>query len=154
MIIRLSGSHAPSEDTSSLDPSLTSGTSIELFYYREDLDTDETGNILCSGDAVQSVTRHISDYSIDKHLQTLLAWPNDQEQAQWFSSEFPLSWFTLQEVELDDQGLLSLVFEDREHRSTGWSCRVGILANQLVKTAETISGVQEIHISPEDIFQP
>lgn len=132
----------------------TKETTIQLFYYKEDLDKDEAGNIMCNSDAVQPVTRTLSAYNIEDHLQLLLQWPTDKEQAEWFSSEFPLSGFVLENWDLNDDGLLSLWFDDPNLQTVWGSCRVGILASQLIKTIETITGVQDIEVFPEDLFQP
>lgn len=135
---------APSESTHT----------IQLFYYQEDLDRDDTGNILCNADAVQAVSREIENYSIEQHLKLLLAWPTQAEQEQWFSSEFPLTGLTLEDIDLSDDWLLSLRFDDPDHQTSWWACRVGLLSAQLIKTLETNPDIQEIHIEPVDLFQP
>lgn len=129
-------------------------TEAQVFFYVEEDDKDESGNILCSADAVKPVTRQIKDYSIEKHLRALLEGPTAEEKANGFSSEYPLPGFTLENAELSEDGVLHLTFSDPEHTTAGGSCRVGILASQLIKTAETIEGVTEVEVSPEDLFQP
>lgn len=127
---------------------------VELFFYDEAEDTDATENVLCSADSVLPVTREIPDYTIEKHIRILLAGPNQAEKDRGFSSEFPLDDFTLTDVSLSQAGVLTLTFADPLGESVGGSCRVGLLAAQIIKTAESIEGVTSVEVSPEDIFQP
>jgi spore germination protein GerM len=128
---------------------------VTLYFYKVEEDTDEEGNILCSSDAVLPVERVIEDYTLEKHFEALLAGPNSTEEADGFSSEFPLEGLTLEAVEgPDSEGVLTLTLEDPEGATVGGSCRVGILSAQIIKTAETIDGVESVQILPEDLFQP
>lgn len=127
---------------------------VQLFFYDEEADTDETGNIMCSADAVVAVTRDISDYTIEKHIQAVLDGPNQAEEDQGLSSEYPLEGFSLEGASLSEDGTLTLTFNDENNSASGGSCRVGILDAQIRKTAMSISGVEDVVMMPEDIFQP
>lgn len=127
---------------------------VQLFFYDEAADTDETGNILCSSDSVLPVSRTINDYTIEKHIEAVLNGPNATEEDSGFSSEYPLDGFELEGAELAEDGTLTLSFSDPNNSTTGGSCRVGLLYAQIVKTAESITGVESVVIEPETLFQP
>lgn len=127
---------------------------VELFFYEEKADLDETGNVMCSADAVVPVTRTIKDYAIEKHIETLLAGPSAEEKERGLSSEYPLKSLRLESANLDDKGVLTLKFNDPDNSTTGGSCRVGLLSAQLIKTAESITGVKSVKVEPEELFQP
>lgn len=132
----------------------TESHSVQLYFYDEEADTDETGNIMCSADAVVPVTRTIDNYTIERHIQALLDGPSGAEVERGLSSEYPLEGFELESADLSEDGVLTLVMSDEGGATTGGSCRVGILSAQLIKTAESISGVESVVIEPETLFQP
>lgn len=128
---------------------------VSLYFYDEEADTDATGNILCSADAVLATERTIENYTIEKHLETLLSGPTAEEEAAGFSSEFPLEGVGLESISgPDSDGVLTITLSDTANATTGGSCRVGILSAQLTKTGLSIPGVESVVILPEEILQP
>ncbi|MBN1495001.1 GerMN domain-containing protein [Candidatus Peregrinibacteria bacterium] len=129
---------------------------ISLYYYNEIQDKDETGNAMCSENAVLPVNRKIaeSDKIIEDTLNLLLKGELSQvEKDQGFSTEYPLPGFSLKTAVLTD-GKLTLEFDDMQNKTGGGSCRVGILWNQIKKTAMQFPEVKEVVFIPEELFQP
>jgi len=128
---------------------------VSLYFYVEEADTDSTGNVLCSADAVLATQRTIENYTIENHLGALLSGPTVEEEAAGFSSEFPLEGVSLESVSgPDSEGILTITLADTMNATTGGSCRVGILSAQLAKTGLSIPGVESVVILPEEILQP
>jgi hypothetical protein len=128
---------------------------VLLYFYREEDDLDNAGNVLCSAEAVVGTERIIEDYSIEKHIETLLLGPTAGEEANGFSSEFPLEGLSVSAVSgPDSDGVLTVTLEDTTNATTGGSCRVGILSAQVEKTALSIEGVESVVLLPEELFQP
>jgi hypothetical protein len=50
--------------------------------------------------------------------------------------------------------VLTLEFNDPENKTSGGSCRSGILWAQIKKTAEQFDDVEEVRFQPEELFQP
>jgi len=129
---------------------------ISLFYYNQIQDKDATGNAMCGENAVLPLKRQIekSDKIIEDTLNLLLKGEITQvEKDQGFSTEYPLPGFSLKTVTLTD-GKLTLEFEDLQNKSGGGSCRIGILWNQIKKTALQFPEVKEVVFTPEELFQP
>lgn len=128
---------------------------ISLYFYNEEADTDSTGNILCSPDAVVATERTVEDYSVRNHIEMLLKGPTEEEKRSGLSSEFPLQGLSLESVQGPNaEGVLTLTLSDSQNSTVGGSCRVGILAAQLIQTALSIEGVESVEVLPEDMFQP
>jgi spore germination protein GerM len=77
----------------------------------------------------------------------------EEERAQGFTTEFPNEDFKLLDVNLKD-GVLYLEFTEVPGFTTGGSCRISLLTNQIIKTAKQFLGVNEVVLLPESIFQP
>ncbi|MFA5778201.1 MAG: GerMN domain-containing protein [Candidatus Paceibacterota bacterium] len=125
---------------------------ISLYFYNSKQDKD----ILCSPDAVLPVEREIllSQTPIQDAVNLLLEGKITQEEKEaGFSSEFPLEGIKLIGANLKD-GMLTLEFNDPLFKTIGGSCRVGLLWNQIAKTAKQFEGVNEVGFFPEDLFQP
>ena len=75
------------------------------------------------------------------------------EKDQGFSSEYPLLGFSIKKATLLE-GKLTLELEDLQNKTGGGSCRVGILWNQIKKTALQFPEVKEVVYIPEELFQP
>lgn len=134
----------------------TSTQTVNLFYYNPELDTGEDGNILCSDQGLVSVKREIkeSEDIVSDTIQMLIQGDiTEEEKSKGIETDFPLDGFSLVNSTLED-GELTLVFNDPDFRSSGGSCRVSILLNQIVRTAEQFTEVEAVRITPEDIFQP
>lgn len=128
---------------------------ISLYFYDEEADTDSTGNILCSPEAVVATERTVENYSVKGHIEMLLQGPTSEETQSGLSSEFPLQGLSLEAVQGPNaEGVLTLTLNDPQSSTVGGSCRVGILAAQLIKTALSIEGVESVEMLPEDMFQP
>lgn len=124
---------------------------VKLFYYntRKDPRSD------CAAEAVVAVEREIpiSNTPIQDTIALLLKGNlTVAEKAQGFTTEFPHTQFTLQSLNLK-RGILTLTFPDVPGFTTGGSCRVGLLREQIVKTAKQFPEVKEVVFLPE-IFQP
>jgi hypothetical protein len=131
---------------------------VLLFYYNAQKDKDETGNIKCSRDGLVAVKRTIpfSQTPIQDTIKLLLKGKENltvQEMKEGISTEYPLEGFSLKGASLKD-GVLTLEFEDKQHKTGGGSCRVGILWFQIEQTAKQFPEVKEVRFLPEELFQP
>lgn len=132
---------------------------IQLFYYSPGNDEDATGNIQCSRQGLVAVARTIDGTGavtdqIERAITLLLQGQlSSTERAQGIQTEFPLEGFFLQTVDLRE-GVLRLTFTDPNQRSSGGSCRAGVLWFQIEATAEQFPGVRQVKFLPEDLFQP
>lgn len=129
---------------------------INLYYYNSDLDKDESGNVMCSRNGLVAVERkvNITETMLEDSIRLLLLGElTEQERSQGISTEFPLEEFSLKSSVLED-GVLTLEFNDPNNQTVGGSCRVNILKSQIEKTVEQFSGINEVHILPEELFQP
>jgi hypothetical protein len=129
---------------------------VKLYYYNPALDEDESGNLLCSRQGLVYVERKIPNTGtvIQDTINLLLRGDLTQKEREaGISTEYPLEGFSLSSVSLDG-GDLTLFFDDPNNKTTGGSCRVGILWFQIEATAEQFPEVQNVFFSPEDLFQP
>lgn len=134
----------------------TAKRKIYLYYYNIIKDKEIADYIPCSPDAVLPVEREIPftiapiQDAIKLLLEGKLA---DGEKNAGFSTEFPLSGLKLSEANLKN-GILTLKFDDPENKTSGGSCRVGLLWSQIEKTAKQFPEVKEVKFLPEYLFQP
>lgn len=131
---------------------------IKLFFYNEKRDKELGGNggVACSRDAVLPVDRQITftNTPIQDAIRELIKGEiTAAETAQGFKSEFPEEGFELIGANLKN-GVLTLEFTEVPGFTTGGSCRVTILANQIIKTAQQFPEVKEVRFKPESLFQP
>ncbi len=129
---------------------------ISLYFYNEKKDKEIADYIPCSTEAILPVERKVfvSSTPIQDTIKLLLQGNlSTEEKELGFSTEFPLMGLELLEANLKD-GLLTLKFNDLYNKTTGGSCRVNLLWNQIVKTAKQFPEVKEVKFLPEDIFQP
>lgn len=130
---------------------------VKLYYYNAHLDQDEAGNLRCSPTALNSVNREIavSKTPIQDTIEMLIhGGLTMTELNAGLSTEYPLTGFTLKGANLNDKGVLTLEFSDPENKTSGGSCRVGILRAQIEATAKQFPEVKEVNFIPETIFQP
>lgn len=128
---------------------------IILYYYNPELDKDESGNILCNG-GLAPVERQlqITTTPIQDTIHLLLKGElTAEEVASGITTEYPLEGFNLSGVNLEN-GQLTLSFEDPNYKTSGGSCRVNILRNQIEQTALQFEEVNSVVIKPEYLFQP
>ncbi len=129
---------------------------IQVFAYHPAVDLLLHGYLACSADAVLPLARWVPlDASPLVAALTLLL---GEGLAPWegeagYTSEFPLPGVSLAEVYAED-GVLTVVLADPEHRTSGGACRTGILRAQIEKTALQFPGVAEVRILPPEALQP
>lgn len=131
-------------------------TAVKLFYYKPQADQDASGNILCSRQGLVSVSRTIPKTATpiqDVIRELLKGQLTPEEKQQGITTEFPLSGVTLKGATLKE-GILTLEFTDPNNRTSGGSCRAGILWHQIEATAKQFEGVQTVVFKPESLFQP
>lgn len=129
---------------------------IKLYYYNPELDKDDSGNVLCSKNGLVAVERKISKTQTpiqDTIKLLLLGDISEEERNQGISTEYPLEGFSLKEASLNN-GVLTLKFEDKNNKTIGGACRVGILWFQIEATAKQFPEVKEVKFLPEELFQP
>jgi len=133
-------------------------TTVQLFYYNQQIDTDESGNVKADPESLLPVVRQIPDGPelIQKTIEELLKGNlTEEEKANGFRTEFPGKGFELKSAVLDEAGVLFLEFADPEGFSIGGSARVSILASQIKTTAMQFPNVKKVVFKPEDsMFQP
>ena len=125
---------------------------ISLFYYNQSDDKENT----CDSDYILPVERSIpqSNNQIRDAINLLLKGKlTEKEQAAGFFTEFPNEKFKLLDSSLAD-GKLTLKFSEVPGFTTGGSCRVGILASEIIKTAKQFPEVKKIIFDPETLFEP
>lgn len=132
---------------------------VLLYYYNPLLDQDESGNIKCSESGLVAIEKEIplTKTPIQDTLNLLLKGKENLTEEQMnkgITTEFPLEGVALKEVNLKPDGTLILKFDDPLNKTSGGSCRVGILYHQIEKTAKQFKEVKKIEIIPEKLFQP
>ncbi|MFA5742489.1 MAG: Gmad2 immunoglobulin-like domain-containing protein [Candidatus Paceibacterota bacterium] len=129
---------------------------IDLYYYNKIKDQELDPAIGCSKDAVLPVEREvgITKTPIQDAVDLLLKGGlTESEKQEGFFTEFPLEGFSLKGANLKN-GLLTLEFEDNGNKTTGGSCRVGLLWAQIEKTVKQFPGVDSVSFQPDTLFQP
>lgn len=137
-----------------LPPTGTQRT-VQLYYYNPNKDREPDGNLKCSRDGLQSVTRTIplTNTPIQDAVKLLLKGQLTLEEKNTLTTEFPLPGFELKSAS-SNSGVLTLTFADPQNKTGGGSCRVGILWMQIEATAKQFPGVTSVRYLPEDLFQP
>lgn len=129
---------------------------ISLFYYNPTLDQDEEGNILCSRNGLVEVKRKIplTNTPVQDTVRLLLQGDiTIQEQAQGVTTEFPLPSVELVGIS-NNSGDVVIEFKDPLLRTSGGSCRAGILWYQIEHTVLQFPNIQSVRFIPEELFQP
>ena len=132
---------------------------ISLYYYNPELDKDSSGNIMCSEAGLVAVTRQVAPSIsglalVEETIRLLISGDlTAEETAQGITTEFPLEGFSLQDASLT-YGDLTLTFVDPNFRTSGGSCRVGVLWAQIEETALQLPGIEQVGYQPADLFQP
>ncbi len=125
---------------------------IKLYYYNSNYDP----KFDCLAEAVLPVEREIpkTKTPIQDAINLLIKGEiTEQEKSAGFSSEFPHEGFDLLGVDLKD-GTLTLKFSEVPSFTSGGSCRIGLLSNEVVKTAMQFPEVKQVIFDPIEIFQP
>jgi len=134
----------------------TATGTVKLYYYNQELDRDESGNISCSRAGLVPLEREIllTKTPIQDAIQLLLQGElTEAEKASGIITEYPLEGFSLKGASLND-GVLTLEFSDPNNKTGGGSCRVGILWFQIEATAKQFPEVEQVRFIPEELFQP
>ena len=131
---------------------------VSLYYYNSKKDVDESGNVKCSRDGLVAIKREIpiSKTPIQDTINLLLKGKEnliEDEKKASITTEFPLEGLKLTGANLKD-GVLTLSFDDPFFKTSGGSCRVGILWFQIEATAKQFPEVKEVRFLPEELFQP
>lgn len=129
---------------------------IYLYYYNPDNDKDEAENLMCSPAGLVAVSREIAitQTPIQDAINLLIKGElSENEAAAGITTEFPLEGLALAGANLAD-GVLTLEFSDPQNKTSGGSCRAGILWAQIEATAKQFDGVNQARFAPEDLFQP
>ena len=129
---------------------------IKLYYYNQELDKDESGNISCSRAGLVPLEREIawSKTPIQDAINILLKGElTEAERAGGITTEYPLEGVSLKGASLNE-GVLTLEFNDPNNRTGGGSCRVGILWFQIEATAKQFPEIEQVKFIPEELFQP
>lgn len=137
--------------------STSSGQSVAIFYYNPLNDRfPGTNNIQCSREGLMPVTRIIprTNTPIQDAVNLLLKGVlSPSEKQSGLTTEFPLEGVKLTGASLKD-GILTLSFDDPQNKTSGGSCRAGILWFQIEATAKQFPGVNEVKFKPDALFQP
>lgn len=138
-----------------LQPTTAAQRTVQLYYYNPTNDREPNGNLMCSRQGLQSVSRNIplTNTPIQDAIKLLLKGQLTLEEKNTLTTEFPLPGFELKSAS-SNNGVLTLTFADPQHKTGGGSCRVGILWMQIEATAKQFPGVTSVQYAPEDLFQP
>lgn len=137
-------------------PNESNVKTVKLFYYDPSKDEDATGNILCSKQGLAAVTRNIpiTKTPIQDTIKLLLEGNlTPSEKAQGITTEYPLPGVQLISAYLNN-GVLTVTLSDPQNKTSGGSCRAGILWFQIESTAKQFPEVQQVKFQPETLFQP
>jgi len=133
----------------------TSREVINLYYYDPALDQGP-GGAQCSPAGLVAVERIVApsrDMPREALSMLLEGKLTAQERARGLTPYFPLDGVTLTDLSYTG-GVLTAVFYDPEHQTSGGSCRVSIMRAEIEATAKQFTGVDSVRIEPPDIFQP
>lgn len=129
---------------------------VKLFYYNTK--ADPNSNCLATKPSpIMSVERQIpvSETPIRDAINLLLQGRiTPAEKVAGFTTEFPLAGFSLKGASLKSGGILTLEFVDPQYKSSGGSCRVGLLLEQIRQTALQFPNVKTVKVTPDSLFQP
>jgi hypothetical protein len=130
--------------------------SLNLYYYNQSKDKNAQGQVLCSDKGLVAVSRDVSSTNTpiqDAIRLLLLGNISPEERAAGITTEFPLEGFALKSANLSG-GVLTLEFLDPKNKTSGGSCRTGILWEQIEATAKQFPEVTEVKFKPDTLFQP
>jgi len=129
---------------------------ISLYYYDASKDKDASGNIMCSRRGLVPVARTIplTLTPVQDAVKLLLKGSiTNEEKQKGITTEFPLSGVVLTGAAKKGD-VVTLSFLDPNSKTSGGSCRAGILWFQIEATAKQFPGITSVKFIPEDIFQP
>lgn len=129
---------------------------VSLYYYDASKDTDASGNVMCTRKGLVPVARTIplTLTPVQDAVKLLLKGSlTNEEKQKGITTEFPLSGVALTGAS-QKTGVLTLSFTDPNNKTSGGSCRAGILWFQIEATAKQFPGITSVKFSPEELFQP
>ncbi len=127
-------------------------TTIKLYYQN----TKTTNADACSANSVTSVNRTVLKTAtpIQDAIKLLIAGNiTATEKAQGFTTQFPNQDFRLLGATVKN-GTLTLEFTEVPSFTTGGACKMTILSEQIIKTAQQFPGINTVVFKPADLFQP
>jgi len=130
---------------------------VKLFFYKASLDSG-AGGPNCTKKGLIGVNRTVFNSNTDNQvrdtIELLLSGTiSAEEKNDGITTEFPLEGVKLTNFSLKDS-VLTLTFSDPMNKTSGGSCRTGILRAQIEETAKQFRTVREVKILPSDLFQP
>ncbi len=143
-------------DLDSISATTTAQRMVKLYYYNSSRDQDEQGNIQCSHQGLVAVERKIpiSKSPIKDTLELFLSSPlTEADREAGLTSEFPLAGVSLIDLALRD-GDLIVKLTDPNNKTSGGSCRVSILRQQLEAVVRQFPEVKTVDFQPAELFQP
>jgi len=124
-------------------------------YYPNKIEANKSGDS-CSINSVIPIYREIikTNTPITDAINLLITGQlSDAEKKAGFSTEFPNDNFKLIGAN-EKGGVLSLEFTEVPGFTDEGSCRMKIITNQIIKTAEQFIGINEVRFLPKTVFQP
>lgn len=143
-------------DFDSISATTTAQRMVKLYYYNSSRDQDEQGNIQCSRQGLVAVERKIpiSKSPIKDTLELFLSSPlTEADREAGLTSELPLAGVSLIDLVLRD-GDLIVKLTDPNNKTSGGSCRVSILRQQLEAVVRQFPEVKTVDFQPAELFQP
>lgn len=129
--------------------------SVRISFYNQSLDQGP-GGPQCGKSGIVSVVREIpkTETPLRDTIELLLKSElTAEEKTQGLTTEFPLPGLTLKSASID-KGKAILTFDDPQGKTSGGSCRVSILREQIEKTAVQFPGITSVELRPVELFQP
>jgi spore germination protein GerM len=131
------------------------GTTVKLYYYNPAKDQGP-GGAQCSRNGLVAVERIIpkTETPLQDSIKLLLRGElTDEEKALGITTEFPLAGVTLANAVINN-GVATLTFSDPQNKTSGGSCRAGILWFEIEATAKQFPSVSSVRFLPATLFQP
>jgi hypothetical protein len=129
---------------------------VSLYFYDQLRDRGPSGAIMCSIKGLVPVERTIpvSTTPLQDAIRLLLqSSVTDDEKKMGLTTEYPLPGVELKGASMHGNEL-TVELTDPQNKTSGGSCRVGILKAQIEATAKQFPEVKSVKIIPETLFQP
>lgn len=144
-------------DTSTDTTATNQESTINLYYFNEEVDQQLPARNQLNTSSIQAVQRTITtdnsmEAQITAAINLLLEWDlTAEERRNWFVSDFP-SGLVLEKVEFNEYQIAVLTFS-QEDDSINWSARVILLRDAIEKTVEQFEWIRSTLILPNEILQ-
>jgi len=126
---------------------------VVLYYYNQLEDKEN----ICAFKFVQPVEREIKDGGdiIKETVELLIKGQlTEEEKSKGLTTEYPNPGFKLLESSLNKNGTLTLEFTEVPGFTSGSSCQVGIMMQEILKTVRQFPQVKSIVFKPDSLFEP